>query len=174
MRRLLMVCLAVLLCNVLLARASGPASISGKVLDASGGVVSGVEIVVTNAASGSAMRTKSGTDGTFIITGLPSGTYTLQAVKPGFLTFSQKNIQLQAGQTLTTDISLRLPSLAQSIEVRAKAPGVAGATPQPTQQQLFNAGQTIRVLDRKQMDAAGPLAGAAQIVSYTPGANVIG
>ncbi len=51
---------------------------------------------------------------------------------------------------------------------------VAGATPQPTQQKVFNSNQTVRVLDRAQMDAAGPVAGSAQILSYTPGANVVG
>ena len=50
----------------------------------------------------------------------------------------------------------------------------AGATAQPTQQQVFHSNQTVRVLDRAQMDAAGPVAGAAQVLSYTPGANVVG
>lgn len=51
---------------------------------------------------------------------------------------------------------------------------VSGATAQPTHQQVFKSGQTVRVLDRRQMDAAGPVAGSAQILSYTPGANVTG
>ncbi len=34
--------------------------------------------------------------------------------------------------------------------------------------------ETLRVLDRKQIAAAGPVAGGAQMVSFTPGANVVG
>ena len=34
--------------------------------------------------------------------------------------------------------------------------------------------QTVRVLDRKQLDAAGPVAGGAQMMASTPGANVVG
>jgi iron complex outermembrane receptor protein len=51
---------------------------------------------------------------------------------------------------------------------------VPGATTQPTQEQIFRSPQTVRVLDRQQMNAAGPVAGGAQILSYAPGANVTG
>lgn len=50
----------------------------------------------------------------------------------------------------------------------------AGATAQPTQKEVFHSSQTVRVLDRAQIEAAGPVAGSAQILSYTPGANVTG
>ena len=35
---------------------------------------------------------------------------------------------------------------------------------------MFNSDQTIRVIDRRQMDIAGPVAGATQII-YDSGAN---
>ncbi|HVC62434.1 MAG TPA: TonB-dependent receptor [Acetobacteraceae bacterium] len=63
---------------------------------------------------------------------------------------------------------------AGEVSATGTAGAVAGTTAQPTQEQVFKSGQTVRVLDRQQMDAAGPVAGAAQILSYTPGANVTG
>jgi len=39
---------------------------------------------------------------------------------------------------------------------------------------VLKSDQTIRIIDRKQIDAAGPMAGGAQMISSTPGANVFG
>ena len=50
----------------------------------------------------------------------------------------------------------------------------AGATPQPTHKKVFKSNQTVRVLNRALMDQAGPVGGAAQVLSYAPGANVVG
>ncbi|MDE2006235.1 MAG: TonB-dependent receptor, partial [Rhodospirillales bacterium] len=49
-----------------------------------------------------------------------------------------------------------------------------GATRQPTQQEVFHSNQSIRVLDKAQLQAAGPVGGAAQALAITPGANVTG
>ena len=50
----------------------------------------------------------------------------------------------------------------------------AGVTKKPTQKQIFHSSQSVRVLNRAQMDQAGPVGGAAQVLSYAPGANVVG
>ncbi len=44
----------------------------------------------------------------------------------------------------------------------------------PSREDVLLMPQTVRVLDRKQLDAAGPVAGGAQMLQYTPGANVMG
>ena len=44
----------------------------------------------------------------------------------------------------------------------------------PTREDVMLMPETVRVLDRKQLDAAGPLAGGAQVLQATPGANVVG
>ncbi len=50
----------------------------------------------------------------------------------------------------------------------------SGATAQPTKKQIFKSGQTVRVLDKAIMEAAGPVGGAGQVLSYAPGVNVNG
>jgi len=159
MRRLLMVWLAVT-CNVILAMAGESAGIKGKVTDASAGVVPGVEITVTNVSTGAVTHAAAGPDGMYTITGLASGTYTLQAAKPGFLTFNQKNIQLQPSQNLTIDITLQLPSLAQSVVVQANAPKTSVTSANISQGQIQAVG--------------GPIGGAAQALSAAPGVNIYG
>jgi len=51
---------------------------------------------------------------------------------------------------------------------------LAGATTAPSHRKLFHSGTTTRVLNRQIMDAAGPVAGAAQVLSYSPGVSVTG
>ena len=177
LRKLMWICVNVvcliIASSALLAWAGTASSISGQALDASGGAVAGARVSVTNLASGAVVQTTTGPDGTFSVNGLAAGSYQVAIQKTGFDVFKQR-VSLQAGQSATIQAALVVQRAVQSMQVRAKAGAVPGATPQPSQQQLFNSSQTIRVLDRKIMDAAGPLAGAAQIVSYTPGANVTG
>lgn len=48
------------------------------------------------------------------------------------------------------------------------------STEVPTQQQIFESGQTTRVLDRTQLDTLGPVGGGAQSVGLAPGGYVVG
>jgi len=43
-----------------------------------------------------------------------------------------------------------------------------------TQKHRFNSGQSIKVLDKQQIAAAGPVGGSAQALAYAPGVNVTG
>ena len=170
MCRLWLTCI-LLSCGPLLLSAQDSAGISGRVLDPSGAVIAAAEVSLTNTASGSNARATTDQSGAFSFTGLAGGAYTLSASKPGFAG-TKRDLQLQPGQSLTADIAMTLSSVGQSVSVNGGAP--AGATLEPSQQQVFESDQTLRVLDRQQMDIVGPIAGAAQIVSVTPGANVTG
>lgn len=148
-------------------------SIRGRVLDASGNGVAGAAVSITDLSTGVVMRTTTGPNGGFLVNGLAARRYQVTVKKTGFDTLKQPT-DVQAGQEASIQATLRVKASVQSVEVHARLGTVPGATPQPTQQQVFQSNQTVRVLDRKQMDAAGPVAGAAQIISYTPGANVTG
>ncbi len=49
---------------------------------------------------------------------------------------------------------------------------VPGASAPSTQQQIFESGQTTRVLDQSYQQLVGPMAGVAQVLQFTPGAVV--
>ena len=170
--RKLLVAGVVVLCGASIAWAQDSAGVSGRVMDPSGAVIAGADMVLTNMATGIAARAASDSSGEFAFMGLPGGTYTLAASKSGFAPFQRDNLQLQPGQTLTSDVTMELLSVGQSVVVVGGA--IPGATPQPTQQQVFDSNLDLRVLDRTQMDMVGPIAGAAQIVSVAPGASVTG
>ncbi len=44
----------------------------------------------------------------------------------------------------------------------------------PTKKQIFKSGQSVKVLGRRQIEAAGPAAGAAQALEYAPGVHING
>lgn len=145
--------------------------IGGQVTDASGTAVPDVAISVTNLASHVVSQTSSDATGNYAVKGLAPGSYGLRASKPGFDVY-ERNVALQAGQTLAAGVSLSVSAVQQTVVVNGGSQ--LGATPQPSQSDVFQSDQTLRVIDRTQMDMLGPIAGAAQVVGLGPGARVTG
>ena len=89
-----------LMLTALLAMASvasaqqGTSELRGKVVDAQGGVLPGVNVTVTNQASGMFRETISGADGSFIASGLVPGTYRVAAELQGFKKVNRTGVQL--------------------------------------------------------------------------------
>ena len=95
---------------------------TGTVTDSSGAVVPGVEINLTNQATGQQRTTASDGAGSYILPQLPPGTYRLTAKKQGFATWEQSNIQLQVNQAATVNLALTVSSGTQTIEVTDAPP----------------------------------------------------
>jgi hypothetical protein len=75
-------------------------TISGTVLDSSGGSVPDAAVTLTHASSGRALKTSTDNTGRFVFLDLEIGQYTLKIEKTGFSTFEKKDIPLQAGERL--------------------------------------------------------------------------
>ena len=73
------------------------AELQGRVTDASGASVAGATIHVTNLKTGFPQTTSSARDGSYSFRDLPPGAYELRVTQPGFKTYLQKTIDLQAG-----------------------------------------------------------------------------
>ena len=72
----------------LVARQSA-SELQGRVLDAQGGVLPGVGIVVTNEETGQFRETVSNADGSYFFSRVPPGTYSVTAQLQGFKKFQQ-------------------------------------------------------------------------------------
>src|SRR5262249_51790013 len=68
------------------------------------------------------------TDGRYLITTLPSGTYALKFELQGFQPFIRQNIVVTQGSTLTVDATLEVASLSESITVTGDSPMVDTTT----------------------------------------------
>src|SRR3712207_5905562 len=81
-------------------------TIVGIIEDASGAVVPGAAVVITQAATGEARTTRSNASGEFSVPFLPPGGYSVSAGAGGFKTKSLSDITLRIDQTLNLRITL--------------------------------------------------------------------
>ena len=106
------------------ARAQDPtsAAISGRILDASGRGLPGVEVAVTNAATGISMRGISLADGRYRIGGLDvGGPYSVSARRIGLPRQTRAGLYLSLGQQLHVDLVLeREPVTLSAVETRGR------------------------------------------------------
>jgi len=83
---LIVVCAFVTLVPSLLAQISGTGALTGRVTDASGGVVANVTVTATNVDAGQGRTATTGTDGTYKFDLLPPGAYRVKFEAAGFKT----------------------------------------------------------------------------------------
>ncbi|HUZ94662.1 MAG TPA: TonB-dependent receptor [Edaphobacter sp.] len=174
MRKLLVVC-GIVLCCFFCASARGivppskSAQVRGKVVDAAGAAVSSAAVTLTDLSTNTANHATTRSDGTFDFSGVSAGPYIISIEKSGFESYSER---LSPATQNNITATLQVAKLNDSVVVRGTVN--PEATPVPSREDVLLMPQTVRVLDRKQLDAAGPVAGGAQMLQYTPGANVMG
>jgi hypothetical protein len=95
------------------------ASIGGTVKDATGAIVSGANVTVTNAETGKSQQTVTGDEGFFRVSGLPPGKYTVSADASGFKKKVIENLVLHAEETQGVNIILEAGQVSESVTVSA-------------------------------------------------------
>lgn len=96
--------------------------INGTATDASGAVVSGAKVMLTNANTGVATQTTTTATGTYFINDLRPGSYTLQADAQGFQRFIVSGLDIHVQQVLTVDVRFAPGAVTQQVTVTAAAP----------------------------------------------------
>jgi TonB family protein len=109
-------------------RQQAPASISGVMSDASGAVLPGVELTLTDAASGVVYSRVSDGTGAFTFPDLPPGRYALVAALAGFAAVTVE-LTLAPGERVQRRLSMRIGGLVETITVGCAPEG--GALPRP-------------------------------------------
>jgi hypothetical protein len=120
---LLWVLLVFFLLSPLCARAQNIVSsqVNGTVADSSGALVVGASVSATNTGTGLVYRAETDNSGTYHITELPPGNYTMQVTKTGFATQRIQPFTLVVGQTFQENISLAVGQAEQTVAVNAAA-----------------------------------------------------
>lgn len=98
----------------------GLTGVTGKVIDPTGAVIPGVEITVTNTATGVSRSALTNETGNYTITQLPPGNYTVKAELAGFKA-KVVNVPLPVDQTVTLDLPLEVGAVTDIVEVLATA-----------------------------------------------------
>src|SRR2546423_5758569 len=111
-------------------RPQGLSGISGTVADPSGAVVPDAAVTVTNDATGVSSRTTTSSAGTYIITDLIPGTYTIKVEKAGFSIALQKGIKVDVSRFSSVDIALKAGTASETVEVIGEPIGLETTQPQ--------------------------------------------
>ncbi len=94
-------------------------TISGAVTDASGGVIAGANIEVTDVATGVTRNTVSNEQGRYNVPDLRVSTYNVQATKSGFQTVVHQGVNVTVGSQLEINFSLPVGQSQQRVTVEA-------------------------------------------------------
>jgi|HubBroStandDraft_1064217.scaffolds.fasta_scaffold03676_4 hypothetical protein len=143
-----------------LLRAQASASINGTITDASGAVVPGAAVSVSNEATNATRETQSNSTGTYSLSSLVPGKYDVTISKSGLKTLKFAAVVLTVDQALTLDAKMEVSSANVTVTVE----GTDIAPIDTTDSQVSN------VVDEQQI-AALPLIlrDPYQLVLLTPG-----
>ncbi len=109
-------------------------SLAGTVTDATGGVLPGVTVVVTNTETGVLQNTVTDSEGRYRVLYLNPGTYAVTAELSGFKKFSAAPTRVGVGDVVRVDVALQTGGLAETVTVSADTPllntstGISGTT----------------------------------------------
>ncbi len=153
-----LICGCIVLLAILLAPVSyaqiRSATITGTVMDTTGAVIPGIEVVLTNQNTNIQETASTTASGQYTFPYLPAGSYTVSINADGFSPYRQRDITLTTAQTVRADINLEVGAVNQLIEVTAQAAqiqtesatvqgavqsDVIATLPNPTQNPLFYA-----------------------------------
>src|ERR1700735_3737277 len=118
--------LFLLLACALSARAQvGAASLSGIVADQSGAVIGGAAVTLTNVQTNARLSLTSNGAGDFTFAAVPVGDYSLTITHPGFASFTETGIHLNAGDSKTlSDIALKVGTTSETVSVSSTLQGL--------------------------------------------------
>ena len=103
------------------AQAVSIASVTGRVTDPSGAVVSGAQIKLTAVDTGAVHTVVSNGEGIYTLPSLPIGAYILEASASGFQSYLQRGIILQVNEAAQINVTLTVGQVTQRVEVQGNA-----------------------------------------------------
>ena len=113
--------LLAVLCLAGLASAQTNSGVTGVVTDASGGLVPGVQVTLTDTKTSRELTATTNDQGTYIFSNVPQGSgYRLSFAGQGFQTLVLNDIQLGIGRTETQNVQLVAGQVSETVEVTSQ------------------------------------------------------
>jgi outer membrane receptor protein involved in Fe transport len=149
-------------------------SIIGQVRDASGGVMPGVTVTVTNRETSVSRTTLTDGEGAYAVTSLLAGSYNVRAELSGFRTAVRQEVPVVSGNAVRVDFALDVGSVGETVEVKADATARILRTEDPTLGLVLGESQVqgLPVKNRNFMALAQMVPGASE--SLTGNQNTLG
>src|SRR5690242_6254848 len=115
------VCSSDLLCVLPAAASAQEATITGKIVDSTGGVLPGVTVTALHEATGTQFVGVTDTLGVYRMP-VRIGDFRITAELPGFATITRTGVTLLVGQTATLDLQMAPSTVQESVTVTGEAP----------------------------------------------------
>jgi Carboxypeptidase regulatory-like domain/TonB dependent receptor len=104
-------------------------TIIGRITDASGAVMPGVEVKAVNTATNVMATAATNEAGNFNIPFLIPGTYRVTAELIGFKKFIRNSVEVRVSETVELDMQLEIGNVSETTEIRSETPLLDTATP---------------------------------------------
>jgi hypothetical protein len=153
---------AALVCSGVAGAQTTTARIVGTVSDSSGAVVPNAAVAVTNLQTGVSRSTTTSSEGTYQVTNLLIGQYSVTAHSTGFKRVERKPVVLEVDQTVRVDLTLAPGETTETIVVEAGSPLVQTDTSGLNQVVTNTTVVQMPVLGRNFMQLATLTAGATE------------
>jgi hypothetical protein len=137
------------------------ATVRGIVTDASGAVVPGATVTLTNTEQNRPYSFTTNQAGEYALVQVPPGSYTLSVKATGFKSYQRSGLTLEVAQVAAIDVVMEVGAVTEAIDVTAQAP------------LLETASSTLGEVVNSKTTEALPLNGrnVMQLVALTPGIN---
>ena len=124
-RNLATLVLMFVLCSLPAVAQQTLATLRGQVKDELGGVLIGVKVVIVDANGAEKANNATDAGGSYAITGLAAGRYTVRVNTTGFAPYKNSDVELISGQRQTLDIALRVALKDEEVTVSTGASGLS-------------------------------------------------
>jgi hypothetical protein len=123
----LALCAALTLNTPLFAQA-GSSSLTGKVMDSTGGVLVGATVRAVNNSTNVAYPTRTNESGLYKLSSLPPGTYEVTVVHQGFAKSVRPDVELHVADEVSIDFDMKVGAVGETVTVTGGAPPVNTTT----------------------------------------------
>ena len=137
------------------------ATVRGTVSDASGAVIPGAVLTLTNVDQNRPWSAESNASGAYIFQQIPPGNYSLLVEAEGFKGYQRASFVLQVAQVAEIDVPLEVGDVTEVVEITAEAPLLATAT--------SDLGEVVNSLTAESLPLNGR--NVLQLIGLTPGIN---
>src|SRR5256712_10505030 len=121
-RTLYSLCFVLFITSVpsLMAQTASTGALTGTVMDSSGAVLPGVMVTTTSVDTAQTRSVITGEDGTYRVTLLPPGNYSVKFELTGFNTAEVPSVKVNVTETAVLDRTLQVGSQAEAVKVEAE------------------------------------------------------